>query len=228
MNCKFSINCLYLLNRSIDEVGEGIVKQFYDAGYINVSDILKMSVDDMVALDGFKDKKAEKVYSSIHSKLSEIPLHKIQHASNLFKGLGSRKLEPLAMYNSPENGPTHEQLIAVEGYSDITANAYLEGFPKFWAWMADLPVKIAEYIKPAEGVYTGKSFVFTGFRSPEMEEQITALGGKMTSSVSKNTFALVVKKKGSGSSKEKKAESLGLEIYEKEELANILEELSNQ
>lgn len=230
-NCrdkKISENTDFFKILGIDEVGEGIVKQFFESGYENVSDILKMSVEDMIALDGFKDKKAEKVHSSIHSKLTDIPLHKIQHASNLFKGLGSRKLEPLAMYDSPDKCPTFEQVVAIEGYSDITANAYLEGFPKFWEWMADLPVKVAAYEKPVEGIYTGKAFVFTGFRSPEMEEKIIALGGKMGSSVSKNTFALVMKKKGSGSSKEKKAVNLGLEIYEKEELENILEELSNQ
>lgn len=225
---KISENVDFFKIVGIDEVGEGIVKQFYEAGYVNVADILKMSVAEMLSLDGFKDKKAEKVYSCIHAGLSDIPLHKIQHASNLFKGLGSRKLEPLAMYDSVEKCPTFEQVVAIEGYSDITTNAYLEGFPKFWAWFEDLPLTIAEYVKPAEGVYTGKSFVFTGFRSPEMEEKIIALGGKMTSSVSKNTFALTMKKKGSGSSKEKKAISLGLEIYDKGELENILEELSNQ
>ena len=225
---KISENVDFFKIVGIDEVGEGIVKQFYESGYKNVSDILKMSVEDMLSLDGFKAKKAEKVYSSIHAGLSNIPLHKIQHASNLFKGLGSRKLEPLAMYDSEDKCPSYEQVVDIEGYSDITAKAYLEGFPKFWSWLNDLPVTIAKYEKPAEGIYTGKAFVFTGFRSPEIEEKISSLGGKMTSSVSKKTFALVVKKKGSGSSKEKKAASLGLEIYEKEELEKLLEELINQ
>ena len=230
-NCaekKISENTDFFKLMGIDEVGEGIVKQFFEAGYRDVADILKMSVDQMLALEGFKEKKAEKVHSSIHAGLKDVPLHKIQHASNLFKGLGSRKLEPLAKYDSIEKCPTFDEVVAVEGYSDITANAYLEGFPKFWEWLEGLPLTVAAYVKPAEGVYTGKAFVFTGFRSPEMEEKIVSLGGKMTSSVSKNTFALVMKKKGSGSSKEKKAQSLGVEIYEKEELENILEELSNQ
>ena len=85
---------------------------------------------------------------------------------------------------------------------------------------------IAPYEPPKEGVYTGKNFVFTGFRSPELEEKITSLGGKITSSVSKNTFALVMKKKGSGSSKEKKALDLGVNVYEKEELEQILESMN--
>lgn len=225
---KISENTDFFKILGIDEVGEGIVKQFFEAGYTNVSDILAMSVDQMISLEGFKEKKAEKVYNSIHAGLSNVPLHKLQHASNLFKGLGSRKLEPLAMYDSPEKCPSYEEVIAIEGYSDITANAYLEGFPKFWAWVSALPVTIAAYEKPVEGEFTGKTFVMTGFRSPEIEERILSLGGKMGSSVSKNTFALVMKKKGSGSSKEKKAEALGVIIYEKEELENLLEELLNQ
>ena len=39
----------------------------------------------------------------------------------------------------------------------------------------------------------GKSIVISGFRNPELEKKLKDIGAKMGSSVSKNTFAVLVK-----------------------------------
>ena len=67
--------------------------------------------------------------------------------------------------------------------------------------------------------------MFTGYRNKALEEQIKNLGGKISSSVSKNTSYLVVKEAGSGSGKEKKALSLGVEIIEGVECEKMIAEL---
>ena len=74
----------------------------------------------------------------------------------------------------------------------------------------------------------GKSFVFTGIRVPEYEKFIVENGGKIGSSISKNTTHLVMKSKGSGSNKEKKAIELGISILEIEDLEKIIYELNIQ
>ena len=223
---NISENTEFFKIMGIDEVGEGIVKQFYSAGYRSAREILALSVEDLLRLEGFKEKKAEKVHQSIHESLTNVPLFKLQHASNLFKGLGSRKLELLAKYDSPGNIPTLEEIIAVEGYSEISARSYLSAINEFWEWQSSLPISIAAYEKPAEGVLTGKTIVFTGFRSPDLEAAVQEEGGKMGSSVSSKTFALIMKKKGSGSSKEKKALSQGVHVYEREEFEEMLKNKS--
>ena len=207
----------------IDEVGEGIVRQVYEGGYQDVESILKMSAMDFLKLEGFKEKKAHKVYKSIHDKLSDVSLAKLQHASNLFKSLGSRKLELLTEFDSVDKKPTLEQILAIDGYSDITANAYLAVIDEFWLWCEKLPISIKSYEAPQEGSLTGKTFVFSGYRSKEAQAEIEAKGGKIGSSVSKKSFALVLKAKGSGSSKEKKAVDLGIEVFNPEELSQFLE-----
>jgi len=206
----------------VDEVGEGIIRQFYDAGHTQIKDILKLSAEDMNSIEGFQQRKAKKVYDSIQSQLNGVPLHKLQHASNLFKGLGSRKLEPCAAFNSRDNKPTFEQLQAIEGYSEISSRSYLAAFDAFWDFFDELPITLAEYEAPKEGVYSGKTFVFTGFRAPDLEQSIISLGGKMGSSVSSKTYALVMKKTGSGSSKEKKALANGVLVLERQELEDLL------
>ncbi|NQZ57911.1 MAG: hypothetical protein HRT88_10670, partial [Lentisphaeraceae bacterium] len=219
---KISENTEFFKVLGVDEVGEGIVKQFYDAGHVDIKSILKLSAEDMQKLEGFQSKKALKVYESILGKLNDVPLFKIQHASNLFKGLGSRKLEPVSQYDSRDKKPSLEELISIDGYSEISARSYLSAIDEFWDFLAELPITLSTYEAPKEGVYTGKTFVFTGFRSPECEAKIVSLGGKMGSSVSKKSYALVMKKKGSGSSKEKKALAAGVIVMDREELEKEL------
>lgn len=65
---------------------------------------------------------------------------------------------------------------------------------------------------------SGKTVVFTGFRDKALEAEIKELGGKVTTSVSKNTNCVVVGgTKNVGTSKETKATELGIPIYNLEE-----------
>lgn len=73
-----------------------------------------------------------------------------------------------------------------------------------------------------EGVLSGKIFVFTGFRDENLEKQIESLGGTIGNSLSKKTNYLVMKEKGSGSSKEKKALEYGTEILDVNDLNSLL------
>lgn len=211
----------------VEEVGEGVVTQLWLAGYKSVASILALGVDELARLDGFKKRKAEKVFSSIQAKLQGVRLEKLQHASNLFKGLGSRRLELLARFDSRDKKPSRDEVLAIDGFSDITADAYFAGFDPFWDWYATLPgISLAapKAAAPSDGPLKGKDFVFTGVRSAEMEARIEALGGKIGSGVTGKTFALVMKAKGSGSSKEKKAVELGVRIFELGELETFLDD----
>ena len=67
------------------------------------------------------------------------------------------------------------------------------------------------------GILYGKQIVFTGFRNPELEKKIEALGGEVGNTLSKKTSILIMKEKGSGSSKEKKALDYGVEVMTVEE-----------
>jgi len=64
----------------------------------------------------------------------------------------------------------------------------------------------------------GQKIVMTGFRDKAMEEKITERGGKVTSTVTGNTTALVVSiKTGKLTGKLEKADKLGVPIYSREE-----------
>jgi NAD-dependent DNA ligase len=204
-----------------DNVSEGIITQLWDADYKTIEDILNVTTTQLEKIDRFGKRKAQIVYNSIQKSVTDVQLSKLQHATGLFRGLGSKKLALLEHFTTK---PTVEQVMKIEGFAEISAKVFVDNYDNFFNFVKDLPITIAEKVEAVK-VGTdldGKSFVFTGVRRKDLEEVIESRGGKVAGSVSKTTTYLVMKAKGSGSSKETKAISLGVVILTVEELENLL------
>ena len=72
--------------------------------------------------------------------------------------------------------------------------------------------------KIKKGIFSGKVFVFTGFRDSSLKERIENKGGIVKDTLNSKTDFLIVKDKESGSSKIKKAEELMVKIMTKDEI----------
>jgi NAD-dependent DNA ligase len=209
-----------------DNVGEGIITLLYNNGYKKIEDILNLKKVDLEKIDRFGKRKAQIVFDSVQKSVSNVQLSKLQHASGIFSGLGSKKLALLEHFTEK---PTIEQVMEIEGFAEISAKTYVDNYDIFRTFIERLPITIAEKV---EVVATGDDLVgmvvvFTGVRLKEEEEKLLELrGAKIGSSVSKNTTHLVCKDPNSGSSKLEKAKSLGVEIMSVDDL-NILLKKSN-
>ena len=204
-----------------DNVSEGVITQLWDAGYKTIKDVLTLTTSDLEKIDRFGKRKADIVYKSIQKSVSNVQLSKLQHATGIFKGLGSKKLVLLEDFTTK---PTVDQVMSIEGFAEVSAKSYIDSYDIFFDFVKDLPVTIAEKVEAVK-VGTdleGKSFVFTGVRRKDLEEIIESRGGKIGGSVSKTTTHLVMKAIGSGSSKEKKAIDLGVEVITVEQLEKLL------
>jgi NAD-dependent DNA ligase len=204
-----------------DSFGEGVIKQLWDNGHQTVKDILNLSQSDLEKIDRFGKRKSQIVWTSIKKATSGVSLSKLQHATGIFKGLGSKKLALLEHFT---NKPSVDQILEIEGFAEISAQSYIDGYDKFLDFIDDLPITIEEK-KEAVKVSNdldGMTFVFTGVRRSDLESVIESRGGRIGSGVSKMTTHLVMKSVGSGSSKEKKALELGVKIMNVEQLENLL------
>jgi DNA ligase (NAD+) len=204
-----------------DSFGEGVIKQLWDNGHKSVRDILNLSQSDLEKIDRFGKRKSQIVWNSIRKATSDVSLSKLQHATGLFKGLGSKKLALLEHFTTK---PSVDQILQIEGFAEISAQSYIDGYDKFFEFIDGLPITIQEK-KEAVKVSNdldGMTFVFTGVRRSDLEQVIESRGGKIGGSVSKTTTHLIMKAVGSGSSKEKKAIELGVTIMTVEQLENLL------
>ena len=204
-----------------DNVSEGVITQLWEAGYKTIKDVLTLKTSDLEKIDRFGKRKADIVYKSIQKSVSNVQLSKLQHATGIFKGLGSKKLVLLEDFKTK---PSVDQVMSIEGFAEVSAKSYIESYDIFFDFIKDLPVTIVEKVEAVK-VGTdleGKSFVFTGVRRTDLESDIESRGGKIGSGVSKTTTHLVMKAIGSGSSKEKKAIDLGVEVITVEQLEKML------
>lgn len=204
-----------------DGVSEGIIKQIWDAGFKTVKEILNLTTSDLVKIPRFGKRKSDIVYKSIQKSITNVQLSKLQHATGFFPGLGSRKLVLLEDFDKK---PTIEEVMKIEGFAQISAVSYVENWDKFFNFIKDLPITINKKVQPNKtgNDLEGEQFVYTGLRDKTTEDIIISRGGKIGSSVSKNTNYLICKDPNSGSSKLEKAKSLGIKIMSLEDLVNLL------
>ena len=218
---KLKKNIAFFEILEADSVGEGVITQLWEAGYKTIEQILNLTTSDLEKIDRFGKRKAKIVFESIQKSIKGVQLSKLQHASGIFSGLGSKKLALLEHFTEK---PTVEKVMEIEGFAEISAKTYVDNYDIFRTFIERLPITIAEKVEvvSVSNDLVGKQFVFTGVRRKDLEEVIVSKGGVIGGSVSKNTTHLVMKEKGSGSSKETKAISLGVEILTVEELEDLL------
>lgn len=218
---KLKKNIAFFEILEADNVSEGVITQLWDAGYTTIKDILSLTKEDLEKIDRFGKRKAKIVYDSIQKSVTDVTLSKLQHATGIFKGLGSKKLALLEHFVTK---PSIDDVMSIEGFADISAKTYVQSYDEFFDFIKDLPVTIQEKIElePVGNDLESMSVVFTGVRRKDLEQIIESRGGKIGGSVSKNTTHLIMKSVGSGSSKENKAIELGVTIMTVEQLEDLL------
>jgi DNA ligase (NAD+) len=118
---------------------------------------------------------------------------------------------------------------SINGWEDKTAKLLVSNFEIFINFYDSVKEYITiETVKnsiKASGVFTDKTIVFTGFRDKDLQSKIEIQGGKISSSISKNTDYLIVKDKSvldSPTDKIIKAINLNIKILTKDELIKLL------
>jgi len=204
-----------------DNVGEGVITQLWDAGYKTIEQILNLTTTDLESIDRFGKRKAKIVFDSIQKSIKGVQLSKLQHATGIFKGLGSLRLVKLEHFKTK---PSVDDVMMIDGFAESSAKSYVDSYDEFFYFIKGLPISIIEKVEAVKvsNDLEGMSFIFTGVRRPDLVKIIESRGGKECSSVSKNTTHLVCVDKSSSSSKMKKAIDLGIQILDVKDLENLL------
>lgn len=206
----------------IEGVSEGTVKKMLKAGFNDISKIYHASADNFLKLSHFQEKSAQKLYDNIHAVLDKnISLAKLMTASLIFGfGFGEKRFSLLinALPHILEQAELSlSEVVNVEGFSQITAEQFLDSYEQFWGWLEEYPfLNYEKKIKKEkkEGEYTGQYIVITGFRDSSLEAKIKAQGGTIQNTVNSKTTLVLAKDINKSSSKLKKAADLKIPIKE--------------
>jgi DNA 3'-phosphatase len=226
-------NLMYFMKTAnIENMGQGNITKIYDAGFSDIKQIANISKEDLLKIDGFKEKTATNIINAL-AEIKNIECLILMDASNMMgRGFSYKKIKlitdkfPYILEHDKKSREmtarlTASDLLGVEGIAEISAKLFLDNLPKFYDFYDNLGIKCKSPQKADKGSSTptmidanilDKSFVFTGFRDKAIEAYIVRMGGSIKTTISKNTDYLVVADINDNSSKVEKARSLGIPI----------------
>jgi DNA ligase (NAD+) len=214
----------------IDHLGGSTIDKLISEGLINnIADLYFLDKDDILKLEGFKEKSAQNLLDSIEKS-------KNQDLSRLIYGLGIRHVGKYAAqllaskYSSIDElaKASEDELKEIDGLGDKSA----ESIATFFATdeninllnrLKDIGVKTKKISKDNLTLQS-KKFVFTGslatLTRPEASDLIKQKGGIVATSVSKDIdYVIVGDKPGS---KYEKAKKMKLKIINEDEFKDIV------
>lgn len=214
---------------NIDGLGEAIVKQLFDAGLIRgIIDIYRLKFDDIINLEGFKEKKANNLLNAIEASRGA-PL------SRFITGLGCEHIGEVAAkkietaFGKDWLGAKFDDIIALDGFGEQMASALVDFIEVNGDAISQLSQEVCPSISVGESVhnlaFSGKSIVITGTLSrprDEIKSELEAMGAKVVGSVSKKTDYLLAGE--AAGSKLEKAQELGVRVIDEAEYQRLKNE----
>ncbi|HEY4566526.1 MAG TPA: NAD-dependent DNA ligase LigA [Savagea sp.] len=222
---------------NIEGLGERVAAQLFDEGLVHhVADLYELTKEQLLTLERMGDKSATNLLEAIERSKSN-------SMEKLLFGLGIRFVgEKVATILSAHfrsmdalMKATEEELVTIDEIGEKVASSITLYFSK------EEVVQLIEHLRTVgvqmtydgplidetvETVFSGATVVLTGkleqFTRKEAQQHIEHLGGKVTSSVSKNT-TFVVAGEAAGS-KRTRAEQLNVPIWSETDLIEALKE----
>lgn len=227
-------NIIHFVSRdamNIDGMGEAVVEQLYNEGYL--TDITSLYhfdkyMDELINLDGYGTKKIDNLKRAIENSKNN-SLEKLLFGLGI-RNVGAKTAKILARnYKTIDNliEASHDELTEINDIGSIIASSIKSYFNdennlKTINELKSLGVNTT-YINTSKyeekDEFIGKTFVLTGtltnITRDEATSIIESLGGKTSSTVSSKTSAVIVG--DNPGSKYDKAIKLGIPIWQEEE-----------
>jgi DNA ligase (NAD+) len=216
----------------IDGLGPKVVDKLLEAGIIsNFDDIFHIEKGDLETLPGFKEKSVNNLLNSIE-KARNITLPRFI-ASLSIPQVGEETARDLATHfvtASKFRDATYGELESLEGIGPIIARSIVDWFSDqenrklFEKLLEQVKIEPPKKVKKENLVLSGKTFVLTGTLPTLSREEASDLirdhGGKVSSSVSKNTNYVLAG--GEPGEKIEKADKLKVPVINEKEFLDMI------
>ena len=128
----------------VEGMGPGNVKKIIGAGYNTIPQIIAMSREQLMEVEGFKKKLSDKIYDGIQGKLEQADLPTLMEATNIFgRGFGKKRFKtiltehPDIITSSASDAEKVAQVKRVSGMAKKSAEKFVEKLPEFIQWCKD-------------------------------------------------------------------------------------------
>jgi NAD-dependent DNA ligase len=219
----------FLKTINITNIGIGNITKIYDAGYDSIDKFLKLTTENLMELEGFKQTLSKKIVDNIKGVIDKnIYLPLLMHGSCEFKyGFGVKKFEKIIEKypNFLEEEMTYDKLVNVPSFNHQSASKFLDNLPHFKKFLEDhsylkyeIPKKEGKFTHPS---ISNKNIVFTGKRDKVLMDKVLQYSGIIQPAITKKTDYLVVDDIEKKSVKISKAKELDINIVSKEQMYSM-------
>jgi DNA ligase (NAD+) len=173
---------------------------------------------------------ATKILGNLY-KVKEVPLARFVAGFNI-EGVGALIMDKVVAAGYDSLGRLREAdgeaLAEIDGIGEVLGRTIAKGIrelaEKMDAVLAGGRISIAS---PGGGALRGRSFCFTGslksMTRSQAQDRVREVGGVVVSSVTKDLAFLVTNDPSSGSSKNRKAEELGVQVVSEEDFLTMID-----
>ena len=214
----------FFAKMGIKHISKQTVAKLYTYGFDTLLKIIAVTEKDLINIDGIQQKSAERIVTNIKEGLKGIKAPTLLGSCGVFGfGIGRKRVITL-MTDIPDllsgnKKGLKNRVLDVEGFSDIMADKVVNNIDDAISFVDEVS-KYVSFVDDTRvsDVFVGQKYVFSGFRSKELEKSIEDRGGKTVTSVSKKTSGIIVANKDVKSTvKVDKAINLGVPVYTKDE-----------
>lgn len=213
----------------IENIGPAVIEQLYNKGLVKSPiDLYKLTVENFLTLDGIQQKSAESMYNAIQKSTTQTLARLITALS--VRNVGKENASILAdEFETLDNlmNANIDEISKVQGIGAVIAQEVYDFFhnPQNISFIDE----VKKFIKPQHSQnktdeLKGLTFVLTGtlqsLTRDEASEIIKKMGGKTSSSVSKNT-SYVIAGENAGS-KLDKAQNLNIPILTENDFLSMI------
>jgi DNA ligase (NAD+) len=229
--------------RKSEFLAERTITKLYEGGLNGLNKLFNAVAEDIIEIDGFERKSAERVVLNIQNAIKDAPLVEVMAGSCLFPNLGTKMIklilenEPNVLDDTDENDldELRVRIASIKGFGESRTDCFINGLPKFKKWLKKHPQIILSNSNSKDDIVDqpetgsmvnqsreleGEIIVFTGCRPDGlMEREIRRNGGDVSDAVSGKTTLLVVKNSGKITGKIAKAQERGVKIVDWKEFS---------
>lgn len=220
----------------IDGIGDETARALYEAGYVrNFADLYSLTVDQLLHIEGFAQKSAERVIEGIR-RSCEVPFDRVVYALSIpFVGeTTAKKIARNAGNIDRLMSMSREELESIEDVGPRIAESIREYFAEEVNREAvetlrragvRMEMEADSSIEPLGDALAGKSIVISGVFSHHSRDEykniIERHGGKNSGSISKKTD-FILAGENMGPAKLEKARSLGIPVIDEDQFLGMI------
>lgn len=213
----------------VKNIGPERIRNLVAAGIDSIELMIRVSPEDLQHIPGFGSGLSNHLVDNLKTLLTNISPAVLMAASGYFPNIGVKRFENIfAAYPNfldyYDNDPKciAAMIMDIRGFKDLALEIAYRVYD-FVVWLDSIPEIIVEDHNVLTSIsqnLAGFTIVFSGFRDSELESQIKERGGKVTTSVSKNTTLLIMKDIGDTKGKAQKAISLNIPLVTRDDFVS--------